>query len=69
MNLDTNGGRRSGFDRRQVIVEILFGDRRSGDDRRSGIDRRSGYDRRSSKGFRAMFVSIDRRASFKPIYH
>ena len=68
MTLDINGGRRTGFDRRQVTVEISCSDRRTGDDRRSGIDRRSGYDRRSPEGLRAI-IGIDRRASFKPMYH
>ena len=38
--LHDNGGRRSGFDRRQFPYEPTFLERRSGKERRSGLDRR-----------------------------
>jgi hypothetical protein len=62
MLIEVNGGRRNGVDRRRIIVQIDFSDRRSGNERRSGFDRRSGFERRSPEGFRAIF-GMDRRGS------
>ena len=61
--MNDNGGRRSGSERRQSIVEIDFQERRFGDDRRYIPDRRRGFDRRSPEGFRRI-AGIDRRTSF-----
>jgi len=38
--LPDNGGRRSGFDRREFLYDLHIPERRSGKDRRSGRDRR-----------------------------
>ena len=38
--LPDNGGRRSGFDRREFSYDTHIPERRSGKDRRSGLDRR-----------------------------
>lgn len=38
--LPDNGGRRSGFDRREFLYDVHIPERRSGKDRRSGLDRR-----------------------------
>jgi len=40
-NIEDNGGRRSGFDRRQFLYYVHVPERRSGKDRRSGVDRRA----------------------------
>lgn len=61
--MNDNGGRRSGVERRQKIVEIDFQERRSGGDRRCMSDRRSGFDRRSPEGFRRI-AELDRRTTF-----
>ena len=70
-NLDDNGGRRSGIDRRRFLYAGHIPERRLTSDRRKGIDRRSGYDRRDflsqetdSKERRSY---IDRRSAFKQI--
>ena len=56
--ISDNGGRRSGFERRQKIncekppefQEIRSGlNRRSGNDQRNGEDRRNGFDRRVNR--------------------
>ena len=64
METADKGGRRLSTDRRQILSEIDFDDRRSGGERRSGTDQRSGLDRRTRKGFRAM-IGMDRRKCFK----
>ena len=38
--LPDNGGRRSGFDRREFFYDLHIPERRSGKERRSGRDRR-----------------------------
>lgn len=64
-SINDKGGRRSGFDRRFLVMTIAFMDRRSGPERRSGMDRRSGLERRSRSGYREI-VGLDRRKWFKP---
>jgi len=64
MRIIDQGGRRSGTERRQILVQINFPDRRLSKERRSGVDRRSSLDRRSKKRFRSI-VGMDRRKMLK----
>ena len=40
--IEDNGGRRSGLDRRGLLIPAYCPERRSGQDRRGGLERRSG---------------------------
>ncbi|MFC1858245.1 hypothetical protein ACFL9U_09500 [Thermodesulfobacteriota bacterium] len=63
MEIKDHGGRRSEIDRRVIIIQIGFPDRRFGSERRGGFDRRGGKDRRSNKGLRYL-IGTDRRRWF-----
>lgn len=53
-----NGGRRTGFDRRQFNYSSHIPERRSNQDRRSGTDRRAGtMDRRNDMERRAVLMN------------
>ena len=64
MDVKDNGGRRAGEQRRQVIEEIGFEERRIDSDRRIVRDRRCGFDRRTPLGFRYL-SGMDRRKCFR----
>ncbi len=58
LDLEDNGGTRSGTDRRQATKEGYTPERRKGGDRRSGLDRRDGQLFRGKQ-------AIERREAFK----
>lgn len=53
--LSDNGGRRSGYDRRQFSYSDHIPERRANDDRRNGMDRRTGVGTKFSTERRAAF--------------
>ena len=69
IHIRDNGGRRSGFDRRQFSYSGHIPERRELPDRRSGADRRNGTDRRQDqktpdKAFIEMRSGAERRSAF-----
>jgi hypothetical protein len=55
LNHFDNGGRRTGFDRRQFSYSTHVPERRSGLDRRSGVDRRQEPPKRNQVERRSIF--------------
>lgn len=66
--LQNNGGRRSGFDRREFTYTQHIPERRRGADRRGDPDRRNGFDQRSSPmGRRYMDRDIHVRMAYESL--
>ena len=67
-NIRDNGGRRSGFERREFSYSGYIPERREHQDRRSGMDRRDGTDRRVNEPVNKTFIEMrngnERRAAF-----
>jgi hypothetical protein len=58
IEINDNGGARSGRDRRKLAIETRSPERRTGQERRSGIDRRNGPRYRGE-------LAVERRDTFK----
>ena len=58
LEINDNGGARSGRDRRKLAIVTLNPERRTGQERRSGIDRRNGARYRGE-------LAVERRDMFK----